>query len=485
MALESITGMPNLPITSAARAAFPAAPKGYMGPKEIAPIEEEIGGEIAKASQRVGEAEVNIEKAKREEKAKELETKATGLQKFAEETEAMPEKQALKDLREKQRGLEFIPTKDTAQDIAGLFSLIGVIGMVVGKGNAQQAMGAMNGMLEGHRKGRQDLFKQELQQFDKNFKAMQTKVSSALAEYQEALERKKVDKEAGELLAQAALAKAESPLLKAIKDKQGDVAVLERLKEAKKAMTETMPKMLNDLQKAKDDRAAADLRARLAREAADARAKANREAADARAKLTSQTKGVKKSSAKVDEGYIADNILKADIDDLTNDLKTNPSLVEKLKKYRVEAFLTEEGKILNQVVNEDIPPDLRQFLTKVRDIRNNYYLNISGKAVTGGEALRNYGTVPQPGDSPEEMVDKLQGMSNRVGQSISIKQQYFGLPELKISAGARTGLNPNENYGISSQSRFEVGQTYTDASGNKATYRGVDAEGKDVWQDEE
>jgi len=49
---------------------------------------------------------------------------------------------------------EFIPTKDTAQDIAGLFSLIGVIGMVVGKGNAMQAMGAMNGMLEGHRKGR-------------------------------------------------------------------------------------------------------------------------------------------------------------------------------------------------------------------------------------------------------------------------------------------------------------------------------------------
>jgi len=49
--------------------------------------------------------------------------------------------------------------------------------------------------------------------------------------------------------------------------------------------------------------------------------------------------------------------------------------------------------------------------------------------------------VPQPGDSPEGMIDKLQGMSNRVGQSISIKQQYFGLPELKISAGARTSLN--------------------------------------------
>ena len=37
MALESITGMPSLPITGAARAAIPPAPKGYMGPRELAP----------------------------------------------------------------------------------------------------------------------------------------------------------------------------------------------------------------------------------------------------------------------------------------------------------------------------------------------------------------------------------------------------------------------------------------------------------------
>jgi hypothetical protein len=248
MALNSITGMPALPITSAYRESIAPAPKGRVGPREYAPAEQEITSELTKATQRVGEADVEIEKAKREEKARELESKATGLQKFAQDVEQMPEKQALKELREQQRGMEFIPTKDTAQDIAGLFSLIGVIGMVVGKGNAQQAMGAMNGMLEGHRKGRADLFKQQASEFDKNFKAMQTKVSTALSEYQEALERKKTDKEAGELMAQAALARTESPLLKAMKDKQGDVAVVETLKQMFKSTTETIPNMVNNLQ---------------------------------------------------------------------------------------------------------------------------------------------------------------------------------------------------------------------------------------------
>lgn len=154
-----------------------------------------------------------------------------------------------------------------------------------------------------------------------------------------------------------------------------------------------------------------------------------------------------KPGAKVTEGYVADNQLKTDIEDILKDLKTNPSLVNDLKKYRVEAFFTEEGKVLNQLVSQDIPPNLRQFLTKVRDLRNNYYLNISGKAVTGGEALRSYGTVPQPGDDAAQMIDKLGGMSKRVSQAISIKQQiYPSLPSLNLNAGGGTLLVPNEDY---------------------------------------
>jgi len=57
----------------------------------------------------------------------------------------------------------FVPTKETAADMGLLFTLTNIVGFMIGgksKGNAQQAMSAMNGMLEGHQKGREDLYKE-------------------------------------------------------------------------------------------------------------------------------------------------------------------------------------------------------------------------------------------------------------------------------------------------------------------------------------
>jgi hypothetical protein len=83
-------------------------------------------------------------------------------------------------------------------------------------------------------------------------------------------------------------------------------------------------------------------------------------------------------------------------------------------------------------------------------MRNNYYLTISGKAVTGGEALRNYGVVPQPGDTQEMMLDKIGGMERRVDQKIGAYQGLYNLPDIrdKFQPGMPTMLNPGENYSI-------------------------------------
>jgi hypothetical protein len=370
------------------------------------------------------------------------------VQQRGEAQQMMQEKLAQKPIE------PFIPTKDTAQDIAGLFGVISVLGMLGGKGNAQRAMGAMNGMLEGHRKGRADLYKQERDTYDKNFKALLKEHEQIRAEFKDALETMAVDKELGIQKAQLAAVKSGSSILQEYVRKGEIVKAIQLTEEMGKTISKATELDQRERQHGQTI-AAANERSRLDREAREATAKANREAADARALLradASQKGNALKPGAKVTEAYIADNQLKTDIQDITNDLKTNPSLVQKLQKYRIEAFLTEEGKVLNQVVNEDIPSDLRQFLTKVRDVRNNYYLNISGKAVTGGEALRSYGTVPQPGDSAEGMVDKLNGMSKRVTQAISIKQQLYGLPSLNLSAGGQTMLTPNESYPVFDQS---------------------------------
>jgi len=292
---------------------------------------------------------------------------------------------------------------------------------------------------------------------------MQAKVSAALADLQEALKVKQYDNEAGDLEIQAVLARSESPFLKAVKDKQGDAAVLERLKEVNKSVTVDMPRTINDLQEKADAKVIAE---RRFRETMEQRDRIAREQAVLREKLATiaasgKGQGTLKPGAKVTEGYIADNILKTDVEGLIKDL-SNPALQQQIKANRIEAFLTEESKVLNQVLAKEIPPELQQFLTKVRDIRNNYYLNISGKAVTGGEALRNYGTVPQPGDDASVMVNKLNGMSGRISDSILLKQQLFRLPNLTLRPGTKPNLKPGEDYAVGSQpGAYELNQVIT------------------------
>lgn len=453
----------------------PKIPKsGSIGFKEAIGIQQPYLTRKAELQTGIGEAAKEEALAKQKQQEDLAKAKA-GVQ----ETYAGAEKAAREGLQERvaEEPLpEFVPTKDTVQDIAGLFGLIGVIGMIAGKGNAQQAMSAMNGMLEGHRKGRLELYRQERDTFEKNFRAMLKKHEEFRKEMEDAIKTAATDKQAGMAKAEAAAAKSGSAIVKA-QLRKGDLMGAYKLVDESSKGAENALKTEQRMREAAASRAAAMQRTKMQITAADARARLKAESPKA-------DKGLK-PSAKITEGYIADNQLRADVDDILSDLK-KPGLVDKLKQYRIEAFLTEEGKILNQLVNEDIPSDLRQFLTKVRDVRNNYYLNISGKAVTGGEALRNYGTVPQPGDSPEAMVDKLQGMSNRITQSIASKRQVFpGLPELRLTPGSPTMVAPGDDYSVRGKSQFNVGTTYTDAQGNKAKYMGTDDQGQDIWEEVE
>jgi hypothetical protein len=112
----------------------------------------------------------------------------------------------------------FVPTQDNAKDMAGLFSLINVMGVLMGGGGKQAsigALGAMNGMLEGYQKGRADLYKKERDLFDKNFKVMQQKHAELRREMEDAIKLAATDRQAGMAAAQLAAAKAGSPIMQA------------------------------------------------------------------------------------------------------------------------------------------------------------------------------------------------------------------------------------------------------------------------------
>jgi len=245
---------PKLPLTEELMTGLPKAPKGYVGPEKLAPVIKEIQAKKATAEEELAQSDIRLEKAKREEKATEAELRKSFYEQEKAKEEAMPQRAALKQAREEISSAKFEPTKDTVKDIAGLFSLMGVVGMVVGKKNAMQGMYAMNGMMEGHIKGRRDLVKQQAVEFDKNFKVLQAKVESAKQELEEAMRLRMYDQRAGEEAISIAVARSESPFIKESVARVGVQKTINTLNDTLKTV-ETMVKLQNDLQGKADERA--------------------------------------------------------------------------------------------------------------------------------------------------------------------------------------------------------------------------------------
>jgi hypothetical protein len=192
------------------------------------------------ASQKVIELETKkaqneAERAATQARAKE--TATTELTARQTEREA-PIKEQKGSIDKQLMDSHFEPSKENLESQVALFSLINVIGFAIGSGgkqNAQQAMSAMNGMLEGHQKGREDVFKQEKVKFDSNFKALQSKATFLENELRHSLEEFTRDKRAADERAAAAFAEAGADFMKTYAEKNGLVAAYERAKEVRKA----------------------------------------------------------------------------------------------------------------------------------------------------------------------------------------------------------------------------------------------------------
>ena len=317
--------MPKLPKTAALVQPKPT-PEGMIGPAEYGPVLSELGTAKAEAALNVGKADIAVEEAKREEKATEARMKAENLDTFSQEVKAMPERKTLEEARQEMSTMAFVPTKDTATDLAAMFSLISIVGMVVGKSNAQRSMSAMNGMLEGYQKGRADLYKREQIEFDKNFKAMQAKVATLEKALTEAMEVKKYDKERGDLMVTMALAEADSPVLKAMVARQGVVKAQQELEQVSVDMEKlvglnnNLAQSANDRADAAKARADADRIARLNREAANERARLDREQQKALAEFKASQPGKQGQNALTFASRVYSNIESAtnDLVNLTN-----------------------------------------------------------------------------------------------------------------------------------------------------------------------
>ena len=267
----------------------PVAPsgKGRVGFKEAMGIEQPFLSRKAEIQPEIAKAEGDIAKAQQEQK----EIKSTGelsaQMRFGQQQEAAM--QGYQEKLEKEPLPAFIPSKDTAQDIAGLFGVISVISMLVGGGgrmSGQLALGNMNGMMEGYRKGRKDLYEKERSEFDKNFKSMIQKHAEFRQEMEDAIKLAVTNKEEGFRAAEMAATKAGSDIVKAQLRKGDLLGAYKLVDESQKGSQHA----LQMEQKAREQEEAEKFRKEQARIAAQARVEAAREkAAGKTEKVTQQT----------------------------------------------------------------------------------------------------------------------------------------------------------------------------------------------------
>jgi hypothetical protein len=215
--------------------------KGQIGMKEVLGIQEPYLKKKAELIPQISESKNLVETAKQKQKEVGAEGEAKATQQYA------TEEKAAKNVYEQKLVDEplpaFVPSKESVKDIAGLFSLISVIGMVIGGGgkqNAQLSMSAMNGMLEGHQKGRSDLYKQQATEFDKNFKAMIQKHAEFRKELEDAVKLAATNKEAGFANARLAATKAGSDIVKTMLDQGRLMDAYKFVDESEKGVNEAL-----------------------------------------------------------------------------------------------------------------------------------------------------------------------------------------------------------------------------------------------------
>ena len=188
------------------------------------------------------QAQEAADKAQRE--ATRARAKAAGFRQEAASVRDSAEQKSLQSIEQRMMDeATFVPTKETAGDMAQLFALINIAGFAMGAGgkrNAQAAMSGMNGMMEGYQKGRADLYKKEKDIFESNLKALKTKSDILTRRLQDVAKLAQTDRLAADAEADALFAEQGASFMKQFKDKYGLAGVIEynkqRLQSIDKAM---------------------------------------------------------------------------------------------------------------------------------------------------------------------------------------------------------------------------------------------------------
>lgn len=370
-------------------------------------------------------------------KQAQAETLASGKAK-AQEEYGTAEKQAMDTLKERTEAEPipaFVPTKDNAQDLASLFSVINVIGMLVGGGgrtNAVNALAAMDGMAKGYQQGRTDLYRQERDTFEKNYRAMLQKHAEFRKEMEDAIKLAATNKQAGLAAAELAATKTGSSIIKAQIRKGDLLGAYKNVDESQKGAEKALDFIEKEQTRAETE-AAAERRALRSEASAERRHLETLKQAKelAQIKAAGQSSGVLPKDQKTNDEHRFRFEAMENVSDVLKDLQ-DP---------KIARLIGPENQYLPDVIL-NLQKDYPQLAQKLARFQSQEF-QIGGKSLTTSEQ-RILGPIYNwRGLTVDALKDNLQEAENAMNrQQMILEARYPGLQEMSERYRGAVGSQP-------------------------------------------
>jgi hypothetical protein len=361
-----------------------------------------MAAEPAKAPRPAEQLFGKLEQGKTSEEAFGVQSEATK-QLFETERQIAEKEQpfledAMKSMKDRIRPAEdFVPTRENAADLTALFGLLAVTTFMSGGSGKYSGMASLNnlsGALDGYRKGKKDLFSQELKNWEKNFQATKDWNDRQNADYKMALETYIKNPVMGMAMFKEAGAKEPDGLINALINR-GEI----------RKVVETSAQRVKQLGQAEQRLNEIEMKAMF------------KNASGAAQKGARVTAEVDKGLREAEFGLTMFNQIETKLAD--------PKVAKALNNTRFLRSLLETPKELTPVERyvrttfyQQLPPEAQELVTLIAGVRNSYYRQISGQAVTGGEAARNFFAVIQPSDNTTEIANKIRVSKPRYADTL-------------------------------------------------------------------
>lgn len=331
-------------------------------------------------------------------------------------------------------------------DLMNTMFMFATIGGAMTRQPMTAAMNAFSGGLKGLAEGDKIAFHQQSQEFDRQMKGAIAKNQEAIQKYQMAMEKHKGNAQAIMQQVQLDAAAAnDSVMLAAAREGHFDRVVSQLQNEQRALLQADKSNKQFAVTLARMDQQDRQFNARM--DQGDRRLDAQNahwqnQDASAREKVALKAKADAqggKPSATERQHYVDSNQLLKSVDRI-GEMLSDPATRQKIDESRLGSYLSDavESKAIQQfLVRPNLDPKVKAYLTEVANLRNQYYLDMSGKAVTGGEALRNFGAVVQPSDSADDVLNKMSIARKRTQEKMRDMATYFpGLAAINGGGGA-------------------------------------------------